>query len=455
MSGPRHLLSLGVAAFLPDADLGPVERRRAKIVIGSCFVLGAIRLLVAVIPVLRGQPTNGLMMLALAVPFFLLPELIRRTGRIQTASHLLFFLVLSGLTLTSLAQGGIEPFAAAVLAFAPMMMILIAGTDGAPLWTAGSLGLIVGMTVLFGTPDYMQHAETTQSKVVLIVASSIACAFGLALGFLREQETTRMVGRLVRESERAEAASVAKSEFLANMSHELRTPMNGVIGMLDLLISEEELHEDHREWAQTAFQSAHGLLSLLNDILDLSKIEAGKLELSLQPVHVEAVLGGVLSTATVLAEDKGLSLALDIDDSLDQLLVADELRLRQIVLNLVGNAVKFTEEGSVTVRAAASRVPADDRRRLVIAVVDTGIGMSPEQQERLFQKFHQADSSTTKRFGGTGLGLAISKQLAEEMGGKLEVASSPGDGSTFTLTLELPLADLWQPSHEELQAMTA
>ena len=454
MSGGRPIRQL-LAAFLPESELSPLQRRRAKIVIGSCFVLGGIRIATSTIPLLRGQPLSSLAMLGLAVPFFLLPILIRRTGRTEAASHLLFLLALAGIAMTSLAQGGLEPFAAAILALGPLFMILIAGTHGVWLWTAEALGLIVTMTLLFGTPDYMAHAETTQSKVVLILASTIACGFGLALGFLREQETTRMVERLVETSEQAESASLAKSEFLANMSHELRTPMNGVIGMLDLLISEDELDEDHREWAQTAFQSAHGLLALLNDILDLSKIEAGKLELAVGPIDVQAVLDEIMATASVLASEKELVLKLESDESLDRPLVGDELRLRQIVMNLVGNAVKFTERGQVTVRAAASRLPSDDRRRLVIAVSDTGIGLTPEQQSRLFQKFSQADSSTTKRFGGTGLGLAISQQLAAQMDGTLEVKSSPGAGSTFTLTVELPLAELWQPSREELHALTA
>ncbi|MEM1247829.1 MAG: ATP-binding protein [Acidobacteriota bacterium] len=454
MSGRRHPLLRGLDVFLPEADLSPLEKRRAKIVIGSCFVMGFIRLCTAVLHGVRGTSETGLVMVGLALPFFLLPAMIRRTGRTQTAAHLLFLLVLAGLAVTSLSQGGIEPFVAAVLAFAPLFMMLIAGNSGALIWTAESLGLIIGLTILFGTPDYMEHAETLQSKVVLIVASTIACAFGLALGFLREQETNRMVEELIETSERAEAASVAKSEFLANMSHELRTPMNGVIGMLDLLISEEELDEDHREWAQTAFQSAHGLLALLNDILDLSKIEAGKLELSEQPVELEGLLETVMDTAEVLAQEKSLDVRLEADASLEQPLVADELRLRQIVMNLVGNAIKFTEQGSVVVRATAAPVD-DERCRLQIAVVDTGIGLTDEQQSRLFRKFQQADSSTTKRFGGTGLGLAISRQLAEEMGGTLEVQSRHGEGSTFTLIVDLPIAEQWEPGTAQLRALTA
>ena len=232
--------------------------------------------------------------------------------------------------------------------------------------------------------------------------------------------------------EAAEKANRAKSEFLANMSHEIRTPMNGVIGMAELL-GHTQLDGRQREYLNLVRQSADSLLLLINDILDFSKIEAGKLELEAIEFNLRDLLGDTLQTLSVPAAEKGLELACRVDPDVPEYVVGDAARLRQVVVNLAGNAVKFTEEGEVVLEAGLRRGE-DQKVGLHFSVRDTGIGIPAEQKERIFSAFSQVDSSTSRRFGGTGLGLAISSRLVGMMGGRIWVESREGDGSTFHFT---------------------
>lgn len=238
----------------------------------------------------------------------------------------------------------------------------------------------------------------------------------------------------------ADSANRSKSEFLANMSHEIRTPMNGVLGTLQLL-ERSDLGMQTKAQVNKALFSARNLLIIINDILDYSKIEANKLELAEQPFSLLEITESAVADLMILAESKGLHLTVDVDKSFRDGWLGDSVRVKQIIINLVSNAVKFTESGSVTIRLSTSQTGAE-QEQVVIEVTDTGIGMNKAMQSKIFERFSQADTSSTRKFGGTGLGMSITQSLVAMMHGQLSLVSKEGQGTRVTVELPLPTAAL-------------
>ncbi|MBL8836866.1 MAG: response regulator [Alphaproteobacteria bacterium] len=310
---------------------------------------------------------------------------------------------------------------------------LAAWRGGALVIATGALAALSGIGLLFvlvrRQVSLLSRSERAlQSQVVdLRDAQARLEAQGAALALAMQDAANAR--------DAADRANRSKSDFLANMSHEIRTPINGVLGNLDLL-RDSALSAEQRRFADDARESGRILLHLVNDILDLSKLEAGRMTLEAIDFDLERTLDTAVRVLRPKANEKGIALTLDVAENARLALRGDPSRLRQIVINLVGNAVKFTERGAVTVRAEAQGRDGS-ATAIAISVSDTGIGMSGAARERLFLKFSQADESTPRRFGGTGLGLAISRQLVELMGGEIGVESEPGRGSTFRFVLRL------------------
>jgi signal transduction histidine kinase/CheY-like chemotaxis protein len=428
-------------ARVPD---DPDAQRRARALVFTS--VGFLVLLVVWLPFdvvftgARGAPMLLTAIAGLCASLLLL----HLAGRIDLVVHLFA----ASITLTVLLSawtywGGLAQEILIALLLVPSLATAFGGVRAGALWLGLTALVLVGQHLLHGAgltrPSMM---PTGEARVISAVTLLLVVLTSGALAVMYEGLHARTRARLADALRRAEDANRSKSEFLATMSHEIRTPMNGVLGMLGLLL-DGRLGAEEREFARSAHVSAELLLSLLNEVLDFSKLEAGKVQLEPLPTDLLAVTEDVVDLMRARAHEKRVELILRVAPALPRFVVCDGGRLRQVLLNLVSNAIKFTARGHVLIDLDG-RVRGDEVE-LALAVEDTGIGIPRDRLDAVFEAFTQADSSTTRRFGGTGLGLAITRRIVSAMGGRVQVHSEVERGSRFTVTVTMPL-DLEAPA---------
>ena len=347
------------------------------------------------------------------------PFVVQQTGRVLEGGCVIICYLVAHITTLSLTNGGLLWPTAIYLAGIPLLSTLIIGYRKTSIVSAIVIVDLIFLSTMT-VPGWVCF-----TLIILTITSTIALSI-----FQSQMDNTTQ--KLLQLSNEANDANQAKSKFLANMSHEIRTPLNGVIGILQLF-RDSDLDEDQHQLLSVGAASANSLLTILNDILDYSKIAANGIQLEKVSFNRDQIVDGVYSAMFRIAKDKGVKLHLNIDDSIPVRLLGDPVRLQQVVANFVSNALKFTENGDVEVRMERGSFG----NEIKISVADSGIGMSPEACDRVFEKFQQAETSTTRKFGGTGLGLTIAKELVELHGGKIGVISTLGEGSTFWFTFPL------------------
>lgn len=456
MTRPMQWVFAGIDLFVPRALLQ--EQRspeaatrlfRTRVVIGFS---GTLALLVLVMflsrLILEGGVTKTLwVLLATTVVLLGLPPLVRMTRSHVSGALVLFLLALVVIPVRALSTGGIHSTVSAWFTIVPVVAWLALGTRSGLVFSVACV--IEAFFVAFPETIGLAASNHDAAPAVRFTVLAVLLVLTGFLAFLYDTERRSQIARLttvldrleatneslVETTARAEAAARAKSDFLASMSHELRTPLNGVMGMTQLLTA-SPLTAEQQTWIRTLDGSASLLLTVINDILDVSRLEAGAVELSPAPLSPVAVVRHVADLLRPRSEGKGLTLDVDLPEGLSVVVIGDDVRLEQVLINLVGNAIKFTDSGSVTIRVRSEDVGADARLR--IEVVDTGIGIPADALRRIFDQFSQADASTSRRFGGTGLGLSISQRLVELMGGRIGCDSQVGEGSCFWVELRLP-----------------
>ncbi len=358
----------------------------------------------------------------------------RKTKNVNIAANFLLLIYAVLVAYSAVYLGGIHSASLWWNTHLPVLAVLLLSTRWAVIWTVAIISEMV-LFVFFTLSEALLPsplfggALMIHDSVTKIVAIALLFVFGIL--FILEKAKTIQI--LERATVKAEAAAQAKADFLANMSHEIRTPLNAIYGMTSLML-DTPLNTEQQDFIETIRSGSDTLLSVINDILDFSKIEAGKMELEEQPFRLRNCVEDTLDLLAEKAAAKLLDLAYFIEEGTPFVVIGDVTRLRQILVNLLNNAIKFTEHGEIII-TISSRLVEHNKHELRFSVRDTGIGIPEEKIEKLFESFTQVDTSTTRKYGGTGLGLAISRQLVENMGGTMWVESVEGEGSTFHFTI--------------------
>ncbi|HXX47048.1 MAG TPA: ATP-binding protein [Myxococcota bacterium] len=427
-----------VPAALHRGD--PIVRRRARVIVFNVAVLASYALVRSALEV-SIEPfelawRNVLPLLFGAAAGAAVTAWLWRRGDTEHAASAGMWAVIAVAVTFTLAKGGIRSPGLAWFAVIPVLARACVGSRWVPASAAFSLAFLMLCAALdlagVPLPDAPSGPLFDIERLVSLSAAVVLCAGIVHMHGIFEEEAQLA---LVAARDAANAASRAKSLFVANVSHEIRTPMTAILGYTDVLAEEGLAEAERREALETLRRNGHHLLALINDMLDLSKIEAGGLEVRLSETSPISVAQHVAALLRERARAKGLSLELELAPDLPAAITTDPLRLQQILLNLVGNAIKFTEQGGVRIAVARHPTPGGTTGELAFEVIDTGIGIAPADRERVFAPFSQADPTESRRYGGTGLGLAISRGLAEQLGGTLELDSELGRGTTFRLRL--------------------
>jgi signal transduction histidine kinase len=435
----RKLIKTVINWFVPADLVGRHERRLARraVVFGLAMLVWVP--VFAPLYLALGSLRSCLIVMAAAVAMLFAIATLKISKSVALTGHLVALAVFCTLIALATVSEGTRSPALWWLTAVPIIPLILSGTRAGLTWVGLScLACLLFLLIDLAGFSFPTDFQPLQMRLLNAIGTAgiVACAFSLTLAFKVGEDAARAELELARQE--SEAASNAKSQFLANMSHEIRTPMNAVIGLTELVL-DTDLTPNQRDYLSTVLESGESLLSLINQILDFSKIESGKCELEFVPFGLRSELNEIRKSLALRAERKRLEFHWLVDEDVPDAILGDAAKLRQVLINLVANAIKFTEFGKITVRVHRQTFNTESVV-LRFEVQDTGIGVPVEKRDSIFREFEQADSSMTRRFGGTGLGLAITSRLVKSMGGSIGVYSKVGQGSIFHFTLPFRLS---------------